>query len=122
MDAAGNWTYTPDTGFTGTDSFRYRVCDPAGECVEATITVVVASDTSGAGTGGTGGTGSGGGTAGNGPEPPVAGTVDEQPVVSPAVTGDLASTVADPLPVALAGWGLLAAGLVLRRAAPRRAA
>jgi uncharacterized repeat protein (TIGR01451 family) len=33
--------YTPAAGFTGTDTFTYRVCDPAGLCDTATVTVVV---------------------------------------------------------------------------------
>jgi unsaturated chondroitin disaccharide hydrolase len=34
-------TYVPDTNFCGTDSFTYQVCDSGGECVTATVTVVV---------------------------------------------------------------------------------
>ena len=36
-----NLTYTPNPGFTGTDSFSYQVCDSAGNCSTATVTVVV---------------------------------------------------------------------------------
>lgn len=33
--------YTPDPGFNGTDSFTYTLCDTAGNCSTATVTVVV---------------------------------------------------------------------------------
>ena len=36
-------TYTPDAGFSGTDSFRYQICDLNNECTSATVTVVVAA-------------------------------------------------------------------------------
>ncbi len=36
-----NITYTPDPGFTGTDTFTYQVCDSAGQTATATVTVVV---------------------------------------------------------------------------------
>lgn len=36
-------TYTPNSGFTGTDSFEYTVCDADGNCDTATITVLVTS-------------------------------------------------------------------------------
>ncbi|NKI33436.1 gliding motility-associated C-terminal domain-containing protein [Croceivirga thetidis] len=34
-------TYVPNTGFIGTDTFEYTVCDDEGNCETATITVVV---------------------------------------------------------------------------------
>ena len=34
-------TYTPEPGFTGTDTFTYEVGDSAGNCATATVTVVV---------------------------------------------------------------------------------
>ncbi|AEM71213.1 VCBS protein [Allomuricauda ruestringensis DSM 13258] len=34
-------TYVPNSGFTGTDSFEYTVCDANGNCSTATITVIV---------------------------------------------------------------------------------
>jgi hypothetical protein len=34
-------TYTPDPGFTGTDTFTYQVCDSGGNCSTASVTVVV---------------------------------------------------------------------------------
>ncbi len=33
--------YQPANGFSGTDSFSYRACDPAGACASATVTVTV---------------------------------------------------------------------------------
>ena len=36
-----NVTYTPKAGFHGTDTFTYQVCDSAGQCSTATVTVVV---------------------------------------------------------------------------------
>ena len=37
-------TYTPDPGFSGTDSFTYTVCDPLGACDSATVSITVAPD------------------------------------------------------------------------------
>jgi unsaturated chondroitin disaccharide hydrolase len=34
-------TYTPNPGFTGTDTFTYQVCDSGGNCSTANVTVVV---------------------------------------------------------------------------------
>jgi hypothetical protein len=34
-------TYTPNPGFQGTDTFTYQVCDSAGNCSTATVSVVV---------------------------------------------------------------------------------
>ena len=34
-------TYTPNAGFTGTDTFDYTICDNLGNCSTATVTVVV---------------------------------------------------------------------------------
>jgi hypothetical protein len=36
-----NVTYTPNPGFTGTDSFTYQVCDSGGNCATGTVTVLV---------------------------------------------------------------------------------
>jgi len=36
-----NITYIPNSGFTGTDSFDYTVCDSNGNCSTATITIIV---------------------------------------------------------------------------------
>jgi VCBS repeat-containing protein len=37
----GTFTYTPDSGFTGKDSFMFRVTDPAGVSATATVSVTV---------------------------------------------------------------------------------
>jgi hypothetical protein len=37
----GTVTYTPDAGFSGTDSFTYTACDVAGQCVTQTVVVTV---------------------------------------------------------------------------------
>jgi len=39
--STGAITYTPDAGFTGTDTFSYRVCDNDGLCTTADATVTV---------------------------------------------------------------------------------
>lgn len=42
----GTVTYTPDSGFIGSDTFTYQACDPSGACAEATVTVEVGSTNS----------------------------------------------------------------------------
>jgi hypothetical protein len=37
----GKFTYTPDAGFSGTDSFTYRMRDDAGKTAEATVFITV---------------------------------------------------------------------------------
>jgi len=37
----GEVTYTPDAGFSGTDTFEYSVCDDDGDCGTAMVTVTV---------------------------------------------------------------------------------
>ncbi len=43
LEPTGNnaFTYTPNEGFTGTDTFTYEICDPDGQCDEATVTITV---------------------------------------------------------------------------------
>ena len=41
VDAEGRVTYTPNAGFTGRDTFDYRVADRDGQVVTATVTVDV---------------------------------------------------------------------------------
>ena len=36
-----DFTYTPNNGFIGTDSFTYTLCDNIGNCSTATVTIVV---------------------------------------------------------------------------------
>ncbi|MCV2892112.1 Hint domain-containing protein [Lentibacter sp. XHP0401] len=45
INADGTVTYTPDAGYTGTDTFDYTITDPAGNESTATVTVVVGDDT-----------------------------------------------------------------------------
>jgi hypothetical protein len=37
----GTITYSPDSGFFGTDSFTYQICDASGLCDTATVTITV---------------------------------------------------------------------------------
>ncbi len=37
----GTFTYTPDTDFSGTDSFTYKLCDVDGDCVSETVEITV---------------------------------------------------------------------------------
>jgi RHS repeat-associated protein len=37
----GNLTYTPTTGYTGTDFFTYQECDDLGLCDSATVTILI---------------------------------------------------------------------------------
>ena len=39
----GTYTYTPEAGWSGTDSFTYEICDVDGDCDEATVTITVTS-------------------------------------------------------------------------------
>ncbi|MBC9910439.1 gliding motility-associated C-terminal domain-containing protein [Chitinophaga varians] len=39
--ADGTFTYTPNPGFTGTDTYVYQVCDNQGACATATVTIQV---------------------------------------------------------------------------------
>jgi uncharacterized repeat protein (TIGR01451 family) len=41
INADGTITYTPNSSFVGTDSFTYTICDPAGQCSTATVTITV---------------------------------------------------------------------------------
>ncbi len=41
LAASGDFTYTPNAGFSGTDQFRYRVCDPRNACGEANVNIVI---------------------------------------------------------------------------------
>ena len=37
------FTYTPNNGFVGTDTFQYTVCDTSGNCSTSTVTIVVSN-------------------------------------------------------------------------------
>ncbi|WP_370729836.1 Ig-like domain-containing protein [Fibrella arboris] len=41
MSPNGSYTYTPPTGFEGPTSFTYSVCNSAGKCTKATVSVLV---------------------------------------------------------------------------------
>jgi len=41
LKSDGSVVYTPDADFTGKDTFEYTLCDPAGLCDTATVTVIV---------------------------------------------------------------------------------
>lgn len=85
---AGVCTYTPAPGFTGTDTFRYRVCDDDNACDTATVTVTVTA---------------GGGGGGPVNQPPVA---DDDTATTPESTSvliDVANGDTDPEDGPLAG-------------------
>ncbi|SEC55837.1 VCBS repeat-containing protein [Tenacibaculum sp. MAR_2009_124] len=47
LNADGTFTYVPDAGFTGTDSFTYQVCDnatPTAACDTAVVEIMVIED------------------------------------------------------------------------------
>jgi len=44
INADDTVTYTPDAGFTGTDSFDYTLCDSDSACMNATVTITVTAD------------------------------------------------------------------------------
>jgi len=41
VGADGSVTYTPDDGYDGPDEFSYQICDPDGDCSEATVSVEI---------------------------------------------------------------------------------
>jgi VCBS repeat-containing protein len=41
LDTAGNYTYTPDANFNGTDTLTYALCDVDGDCDTATLVITV---------------------------------------------------------------------------------
>jgi len=40
----GSFSYTPNPGFTGTDTFTYQVCDSFGLCDTASVTLTISED------------------------------------------------------------------------------
>ena len=46
LAADGSFTYVPNGGFTGTDSFTYRIVDSTGRSADGTVTVTVTSGAS----------------------------------------------------------------------------
>ncbi|MDZ7900146.1 MAG: Ig-like domain-containing protein [Arcicella sp.] len=47
MNPDGTFTYTPDPGFTGRDTFNYVVCDNNGACDTASVVITVTPDFNG---------------------------------------------------------------------------
>jgi VCBS repeat-containing protein len=43
LNPDGTFTYTPDLGFYGTDSFVYQLCDANNDCAQATVAITVNS-------------------------------------------------------------------------------
>ncbi|MCU0440202.1 MAG: Ig-like domain-containing protein, partial [Raineya sp.] len=41
MNSDGTYTFTPATGFTGTATFTYQVCNQVGQCDDATVSITV---------------------------------------------------------------------------------
>lgn len=43
LNADGTFAYTPNTGYTGTDVFTYKLCDPndATNCASSTVTITI---------------------------------------------------------------------------------
>lgn len=41
MNPDGTFTYTPNSGFVGTDTFTYTACNDEGDCYEAVVTIIV---------------------------------------------------------------------------------
>jgi hypothetical protein len=41
LNSDGSFTYDPDVGFSGTDSFTYRLTDADSEWSESTVTITV---------------------------------------------------------------------------------
>jgi VCBS repeat-containing protein len=92
LAADGSYRYTPDPGYTGTDSFTYLVTDPAGDVsAPALITVTVHGTTE--------------------VVPPPTGTAALTPPASGPATGTVLPFTGSPLPVGTAVE--LAAGLLL---------
>jgi VCBS repeat-containing protein len=44
LDADGSWSYDPDPGFVGTDTFSYHATDGIADSASATVTLSVAND------------------------------------------------------------------------------
>ena len=73
----GTYSYTPDPGFVGTDTFEYEICDDSGACSTATVTIeIVDSSQPNA--------------------PPIVNDESTVAFVDQAVTGSLTSNDGDP--------------------------
>ncbi|WP_425100643.1 Ig-like domain-containing protein [Tropicibacter sp. S64] len=80
VNGDGTVTYTPNAGFTGTDTFDYTISDGNGGTDTATVTVSV---------------GGGGGGSGNG-APRAVDDLDNTPINTPVVISDPAANDTDP--------------------------
>ena len=45
MVVDGDFLYTPNSGYTGTDTFNYRICDEDNLCDEATVIITIQGET-----------------------------------------------------------------------------
>jgi large repetitive protein len=45
VNGDGSITFTPNTGYSGTTTYTYQVCDPGGLCATATVTITVQEQT-----------------------------------------------------------------------------
>ena len=43
-NGGGVFSYTPTSGYMGSDSFTYRICDSAAACDEATVVIFVGAE------------------------------------------------------------------------------
>lgn len=41
MNPDGSFAYTPNSGYIGTDTFQYQICDSDGDCDTATVTITI---------------------------------------------------------------------------------
>ena len=94
VDDQGDVVYTPDDGYDGQDAFTYRICDPDGDCDQATVTIEVSGSTA----------------------PPA---VEERPDTPEPDPGLLPHTGGDVGRLALWGMTLLLLGLALVSRRPR---
>ena len=88
--------YTPDDGYDGEDAFAYRICDPDGDCDQATVSVEVSGSTA----------------PPTAPETPDVPQPEPQPGLLPHTGGDVAR-------LALWGMTLLLVGVALVTRRPR---
>jgi LPXTG-motif cell wall-anchored protein len=99
VEADGTVVYTPDEGYDGPDEFTYELCDPDGDCSEATVTVDVSGSTAPP-------------AEPREPEPAPEPAPDPQPAPQPQ-PGVLPQTGGDVTRLALWGTTLLLMGIAL---------
>ncbi|MDA0660590.1 MAG: cadherin domain-containing protein [Planctomycetota bacterium] len=86
LHADGSFTYTPDSVFSGVDSFQYQVSDGLAWSAPVTVTLQIQAVGIGPGGGGSGGGGTGGGEGGGGS------TGNGEGTVPPSSGGDNSSS------------------------------